>query len=120
MKFSSAPCSPSAETITLPAVESIEDVDGDLDFDVPWNVVLLDVDDHTYDYVIEMLCEIFGYSIAKSYGMTVEVDTRKRVIVWSGHRELAEMYQEKIHDYGADPRMDTSKGSMSCILEKAR
>jgi len=108
------------DTLTMPEVETIEDEDSDLDFDVPWNVVLLDDDHHTYQYVIEMLCEIFSYSIPKSYRMTVEVDTRKRVIVWSGHRELAEMYQEKIHDYGADPRMDTSKGSMSCVLEKAR
>jgi len=109
-----------ADTLTMPEVETIEDGDSDLDFDVPWNVVLLDDDHHTYEYVIEMLCEIFSYSIPKSYRMTVEVDTRKRVIVWSGHRELAEMYQEKIHDYGADPRMDSSKGSMSCVLERAR
>ncbi len=105
------------ETLTLPELDIIEDQDQD--FDVPWNVVLLDDDHHTYDYVVEMLCEIFGYSIRKSFRMTIEVDTRKRVIVWSGHRELAEMYQERIHDYGADPRMPSSKGSMSCVLERA-
>ncbi len=106
------------QTITLPELDEIEEQD--VDFDVPWNVVLLDDDHHTYDYVVEMLCEIFAYSIPKSFRMTIEVDTRKRVIVWSGHRELAEMYQERIHEYGGDWRMDTSKGSMSCVLEPAR
>lgn len=106
------------EVLTRPELESIEDSDSD--FDVPWNVVLLDDDFHSYDYVVEMLCEIFGYSIRKSLRLTIEVDTRKRVILWSGHRELAEMYQEKIHEYGPDWRMDTSRGSMSCVLERAR
>lgn len=106
------------EILTRPELESIEDED--IDFDVPWNVVLLDDDHHTYQYVVEMLCEIFGYSVRKSLRLTIEVDTRKRVILWTGHRELAEMYQEKIHEYGPDWRMGTSKGSMSCVLEPAR
>lgn len=105
-------------TLTLPKLAEIEE--GDVDLDAPWNVVLLDDNAHTYDYVIEMLCDIFKYSVVKAFGMAVEVDTRKRVIVWTGHRELAEMYQERIHDYGADWRMDTSQGSMSCVLERAR
>jgi ATP-dependent Clp protease adaptor protein ClpS len=91
-----------------------------LDSDSPWNVVLLDDDSHTYDYVIEMLMDIFGYAVRKAFQMTVEVDTAKRVIVWSGHLERAEAYQAQIHDYGADWRMDNSEGSMTAILEKAR
>ena len=105
---------PVAPEIDLETVQ-----DEDLDSDVPWNVVLLDDDFHTYDYVIEMLMNVFGYPIRKAFQMTVEVDTRKRVIVWSGHLERAEAFQAQIHDYGADPRMESSKGSMSAILEKA-
>ena len=100
-------------------IEALVD-EGDPDLDAPWNVVLLDDDHHTYDYVIIMLMEIFGYDLQKSYKMTVEVDTKKRVIVWTGHRELAEMKQEQIHEYGPDWRMKSSKGPMSAILERAR
>lgn len=103
-----------------PSVDSETVVEETLDSDKPWHVVLLDDDFHTYDYVVEMLMSIFGYSVQKAFAMTVEVDTRKRVIVWTGHLEYAEAYQERIHDYGADWRMDTSKGSMSAILEPAR
>ena len=88
--------------------------------DVPWHVVLLDDDAHTYEYVIEMLGKIFGHPIRKAFRMALEVDIRKRVIVWTGHIERAEAYQEAIHNYGADWRMDISKGSMSAVLERAR
>lgn len=108
------------ETITLPELEEIELEEDAQDYDVPWNVVLLDDNSHTYAYVVEMLNKIFGYGFVKAFGMAREVDTRKRVVVWTGHRELAEAYQEKIHDYGADWRMDVSIGSMSAILERAR
>ncbi len=115
---------PTLETITLPDIavdlDSEIALDDDLDSDTPWNVVLLDDDFHTYDYVVEMLMAIFGYSIRKAFKMTVEVDTAKRVIVWSGHLERAEAYRDEIHAYGADWRMEISKGSMSATLEKAR
>lgn len=108
-----------SETIVLPEIDLESVQDEDLLSDTPWNVVLLDDDFHTYDYVVEMLMNIFGYPIRRAFKMTVEVDTRKRVIVWTGHLERAEAYREQIHAYGADWRMDTSKGSMSAVLEKA-
>ena len=93
--------------------------DEDLNLDKPWHVVLLDDDHHTYEYVIEMLGVLFGYTIDKAYQMACEVDEKKRVIVWTGHLEIAELKQERIHGYGADWRM-TSDGSMSARLEQAR
>jgi ATP-dependent Clp protease adaptor protein ClpS len=111
---------PLLEATATPEVDFVVEQDEDLDSDTPWNVVLLDDDFHTYDYVVEMLMEIFGYPIRKAFQMTVEVDSAKRVIVWSGHLERAEAYQAQIHDYGADWRMPSSQGSMTAILEKAR
>ena len=106
------------QTVTLPSLEEIEEQDLDLDCD--WNVVLLDDDHHTYDYVIEMLGDVFGYDVLQAYGFAIEVDMKKRVTLWTGARERAEAYQEKIHDYGPDWRMDSSQGSMTAILEPAR
>ena len=113
---------PTLETTTLPQPAIDFDLENDeiLDSDSPWNVVLLDDDHHTYDYVVEMLMTIFGYDVHKAYKMTVEVDTKKRVIVWSGHLERAEAFKEEIHEFGPDWRMDSSKGSMSATLEKSR
>lgn len=101
------------QTVLEPAVEVDEQV-------APrWNVVLLDDDDHTYDYVLEMLAAVFGHSQPTAFRMAVEVDTTGRVIVWTAHRELAELKQQQIHAYGADARIARCKGSMSAILEPA-
>ena len=59
----------------------IEKVEGEL-----WDTVLLDDDDHTYDYVISMLHAIFGYPHVKCFLLTREVDTTGRVIVFRGSK----------------------------------
>lgn len=83
----------------------------------PYNVVLLDDDDHTYEYVVEMLVHIFGHSPQAAYLMAVEVDTLGRVIVLTTTLERAELERDRIHAYGADPRIARCKGSMSAIIE---
>ncbi len=84
-----------------------------------YNVVLLDDDDHTYDYVIEMLMHVFGYSIEESYIMACEVDFRGRVIVFTTSKEKAEMKKDEILNFGPDHRLSRSKGSMNAIIEPA-
>lgn len=82
-----------------------------------WHVVLLNDDDHTYEYVIEMLMKLFGHPIERAFEMAREVDTSGRVIVDTTSRERAELKQEQIHAYGADWRMPRSAGSMSAEIE---
>lgn len=82
-----------------------------------YNVILLDDNDHTYEYVVEMLMDIFGYERKKSFEMTCEVDFRGRVIVFTGSKEIAEQKSNEIMLYGADWRLKRSKGSMSSVIE---
>jgi ATP-dependent Clp protease adaptor protein ClpS len=84
-----------------------------------FHVVLLDDDDHTYDYVIEMLGKIFLLPVEVAFHHAVEVDTTGRTIVMTCEREQAEFGRDQIHSYGADPRMAKSKGSMKAIIEPA-
>src|SRR5215217_4738093 len=53
----------------------------------PYNVVLLNDDDHTYEYVIEMLGKLFGHDEATAFKMAEELDTTGRVIVLTTHKE---------------------------------
>lgn len=85
----------------------------------PYHVILHNDDDHTYEYVIIMLHDIFGYEPAKGYAMAKEVDTQGRVIVATVHKELAELRVEQIQAYGPDRRMKQSKGSMTATMEPA-
>ena len=84
-----------------------------------YNVVLLDDDEHTYEYVVEMLAKIFCLSAETAFRHAVEVDMTGRTIVITCERAQAEYGRDQIHAYGADPRMSISKGSMSALVEPA-
>ena len=84
-----------------------------------FNVVLLDDDDHTYDYVVEMLSKIFLLPAEIAFQHAIEADTTGRTVVITCEREQAEFGRDQIHAYGADPRMARSKGSMRAIVEPA-
>lgn len=103
----------------LPDVEELV-LDDVLSMHVPmYHVVLLDDDAHTYDYVIELLGDVFGHSVDTAYKMACEVDAKGRVIVATTHLDRAELKRDQIHAYGADWRMDNSLGSMSAVIEPA-
>jgi ATP-dependent Clp protease adaptor protein ClpS len=85
----------------------------------PYNVILLDDDDHSYEYVIHMLEVLFGHPPEKGYRMAVEVDTTGRVIVTTTHLEHAELKRDQIQGFGPDPLIPRCKGSMSATIEPA-
>ena len=100
-------------------VERSPVLEDDVQLDPPWHVILLDDNDHSYDYVIQMLGSIFGYGPEKSFALARIVDTQGRVIVFTGNHDKALTHQEKIHNYGADPLIPRCKGSMSALVERA-
>jgi ATP-dependent Clp protease adaptor protein ClpS len=82
-----------------------------------YNVVLLDDDQHTYDYVVEMLGALFFLPLETAYQHAVEVDTTGRTIVITCERAQAEYARDQIHGYGADPRLPRSSGSMKVLIQ---
>src|SRR5262245_38265818 len=84
-----------------------------------YHVILLNDEDHTYDYVVEMLEKIFGFSEAKAFSHAVEVDTRGTTILLTCELEKAEQKRDQIHCYGPDWRLPRSLGSMAAIIEPA-
>jgi ATP-dependent Clp protease adaptor protein ClpS len=103
-----------SETITAPKQRTEERTKRQ----PPYNVILLDDNDHTYEYVIRMLQELFAHAFETAYLMAVEVDTTGRVIVLTTTKEHAEFKQDQIHAYGPDPLSSRGcAGSMSAIIE---
>jgi len=84
-----------------------------------YNVILLDDDDHTYDYVIRMITSIFGHDPETALAHTREVDESGRTILLTTTFERAEMKQDQVHSFGADPLLPRSQGAMRAILELA-
>ncbi len=85
----------------------------------PYNVVLLNDDDHSYDYVVLMLNTIFGHPPEKGFQMALEVDKTGRVVVATENLEVAELKRDQVHDFGPDPLIPRCKGSMSATVEPA-
>ena len=102
-----------------PTIQPIDEDQGEEQHEKLFFVVLLDDDEHTYDYVIEMLLKLFVLPIALAFQHAEEVDTTGRTIVITCARPQAEFARDQIHGFGADPRMPKSKGSMSAVLVPA-
>lgn len=62
----------------------------------PWNVIVLDDPVTLMTYVTKVLMQVFGYSMDKSNRLMLEVHKRGRSIVWTGAREQAEVYAQKL------------------------
>jgi len=109
-----------SDTITLPPItKPWEKEEHEVKLLPPYNVVLLNDDDHSFDYVIGMLQQLFGHPPERGYQMAYEVHTQGRVIVWTGPKEVAELKRDQIHAFGPDKGIPRCKGSMSAEIEPA-
>ena len=75
-----------------------------------YSVILWDDNDHTYDYVIRMVQELFGYDEVGAFeiGLAVCLTTTM---------EHAELKRDQIHAYGSDSLLKRCQGSMSATIE---
>ena len=83
----------------------------------PYNVILLDDSDHSYEYVMEMARALFGYPQEEGFRLAQEVDSRGRAILLTTHKEKAELKRDQVHSFGTDVRVATCKGSMTAYIE---
>lgn len=81
--------------------------------------MLLDDDDHSYPYVIEMLGRVLGYGREKAYVLACIVDAEGRVTLETASHEQVTQHQSQIHAFGPDPRIERCKGSMTALVERA-
>ena len=104
-------------TLPTPGTRVIEEIDSQIE--PPYHLILLDDDDHTYQYVVTMLVSVFGYSPEKGFAIACIVDADGQAILMTGSHDEVEQKQDQIHAFGADPLMPESKGSMSAVIEPA-
>ena len=85
-----------------------------------YHVIIWNDEEHTYEYVIELLMKIFAHPFETAYQITYEVDHVGKGIAYTCHQELAELKRDQILAYGADWRMPKiSKGSIRATIEPA-
>lgn len=62
----------------------------------PYHVILLNDDDHSMEFVIDVLRKVFGYTVEKSYELMMEAHEKGRSVIWTGPKEVAELKGEQI------------------------
>ena len=62
-----------------------------------YHVVLWDSDDHSYDYVMRMMQELFRHDEVHSFVIAKQVDTSGRAICLTTTKEHAELKRDQIH-----------------------
>lgn len=84
-----------------------------------WNVVLIDSDQHTYEYVMRMMQSIFHHPLERAYKIARAVDGEGRGVCLTTHKEHAELKRDQVIAFGRDPLMAHCKGSMHAVIEPA-
>jgi len=82
-----------------------------------YNVILWDDPDHSYDYVVTLMKEIFRQPAERGFQIAKEVDTSGRAICLTTTLEHAELKRDQVHSFGKDSLIDRCKGSMSATIE---
>lgn len=83
-----------------------------------YNVLLWDDDQHSYEYVIEMMQKVFGHSAGRSLRIAFEVDNHGVAICLTTNLEHAELKCQQITSFGRDQLIATSVGSMKSTIER--
>jgi ATP-dependent Clp protease adaptor protein ClpS len=82
-----------------------------------YHVVLWDDDDHSYEYVVIMMKQVFGHQFQQGFRIAKEVDSSGRAICLTTTKEHAELKRDQIQAFGKDDLIDRCKGSMSATIE---
>ena len=66
-----------------------------------WRVIVLNDDFNTFDHVAETLSSVIpGITLAQGYQLADRIHNRGQAIVWSGPREDAQQYWDKLDAAG--------------------
>ncbi len=67
----------------------------------PWHVIVLNDNHNTFQGVAFALSAVIpGVSYDQGLSLADRIHHTGQAIVWSGHREQAELYWEQLHDHG--------------------
>jgi len=65
----------------------------------PWKVVVHNDPITLMSYVTMVFQRVFGYAYPKAHSLMMDVHHKGRAIVWTGARETAEIYVQKLHSF---------------------
>lgn len=84
-----------------------------------FQVALIADPEHTRDYVAEMLADLFFMEETDAQWLAEEVFLVGRAVVLVCDWSAAQFAKRQIENHGPDPRIETSRGSMTAMVEPA-
>ncbi|MFM7694175.1 MAG: ATP-dependent Clp protease adaptor ClpS [Actinomycetota bacterium] len=85
----------------VPGVVERVDQGTGTDLGPPWNVIVLNDDHNTFEGVARSLAAVLpGVDYARGMGFANRIHHAGRAIVWTGHKELAELYHDQLGERG--------------------
>ncbi len=82
-----------------------------------YHVVLWNDEYHSFEYVVQMLQELFGYSPQRGYQIAQDIDTHGSAVCLTTTLEHAEFKRDQIQAYGNDDLVEDCSGSMYATIE---
>lgn len=83
-----------------------------------YNVILHDDEDHSFEFIMKMLQELFKYDVSQAYKLTDEVVEEGKAIVYTAaHLDEAKLRKDQITSYGRDRKNQECAGAMSVSIE---
>ena len=66
-----------------------------------WRVIVLNDDHNTFDHVARTLARVIpGVTVEQGYSIADKIHNTGRAVVWTGPKEVAELYWEQLHSAG--------------------
>jgi ATP-dependent Clp protease adaptor protein ClpS len=86
----------------------------------PYNVILMNDDHHSMEFVVEVLCKVLGCASERAIQLMLEAHTSGRAVIWTGTREVAELKAEQIQTFTETRESDGAHlGPLGCVIEPA-
>lgn len=76
----------------------------------PWHVIVHDDPVTLMTYVTKVFMQVFGYSKEKANKLMLEVHQSGRSAVWTGAREQAELYAQKLQAHHLLTSLEVADG----------
>lgn len=65
----------------------------------PYNVILLNDDDHSMAFVVEVLRKVFAFAETKAFAAMITAHETGQAVVWTGPKEVAELKAEQMSTF---------------------
>ncbi len=86
----------------------------------PYHVVLANDDDHSMEFVVDVLRKVLAIKLEAAMLLMLEAHTKGRAVIWTGPKEVAELKAEQVATFHELRERDHKDlGPLTCTIEPA-